>query len=361
MNAPADRDMIKEVVEFTVANPAECVVYDCQDNIVPSQVTYDGKLIFQATVDAGMSKKFYRRKGVREDYQPIACGAFRPEKLDDIAWENDKIGFRAYAKEYIKLGSKLYGYDIFSKRGAEPVLDEFYWLETNPTTIRLKELYKDDPVAYDKLIREISYHLDHGKGMDYYPVGPTLGCGTAALVVDNKTIYPTYYSKFEILDNGPLRFTLRLIFDPVVIAGEQVIEERLISLDAGTHFNKIEVKYNGLTKPTKVIVGLVLHDEAEKYEITENSIAYIDPFHSSGWQIYNSVIFDNSMKGVLDLFDAAGREAHGGAFGHLQAESTYMPNSTLTYYMGAGWNGWEVATADDWFQLVARERVRLIK
>lgn len=361
VNAPANRDMVEEVVEFSVENPQERVVYDSQNNIIPSQITYDGKLIFQASVEAGESEKFFLRKGVREEYAPISCGKFYAEKLNDIAWENDKIGFRTYSKEYIRLGSKLYGYDIFTKRGKEPVLPELYYLESNPETVRLKNLYKGkDKVAYDKLILKTSYHLDHGKGMDYYPVGPTLGCGTSALVIDGKTIYPTFYSKYEILDNGPLRFTVRVEYDPVLMAVEQVIEERTISLDAGTHFNKIEVRYRGVTKPTKAIIGLVLHDEAEFYEITDNSIAYADPMHSSGWQIFNSVIFDDGMVGVVDLFDEAERKSHGGAFGHLQAETTYIPNTTLTYYMGAGWNGWGVPTHDDWFEIVKSERIRLL-
>ncbi|MFR9620979.1 MAG: DUF4861 family protein [Rikenellaceae bacterium] len=361
VTAPADRDMVEEVVEFEVENPEAYVVYDADKNVVTSQITTDGKLLIQASVEAGESAKFYLQKGEREEYAQVACGNFYPEKLEDVAWENDKIGFRVYAKTYIELGSKLYGYDIFSKRGKEPVLPHLYYLETNEETTRLKKLYKDNQVEYDKLIREISYHLDHGRGMDYYPVGPTLGCGTAALVVDGKTIYPTFYAKHKILENGPLRFKVWLEFDPVMIDGEEVVEERVITLDAGSHFNKIEISYRGLTKPTKVIAGLVLHDEAEVYEINENSVAYADPFHASGWQIYNSLIFDGKeMKGRVDLFDEAGRAAHGGAFGHLQIEGTYKPNSTFTYYMGAGWNGWLVETSKDWFKIVNDEVKRLM-
>ena len=45
-------------------------------------------------------------------------------------------------------------------------------------------MYKRQVVEdrYDgDLNRGISYHVDHGNGMDCYAVGPTLGGGTAAL------------------------------------------------------------------------------------------------------------------------------------------------------------------------------------
>ena len=43
----------------------------------------------------------------------------------------------------------------------------------------------------------------------------------------------------EILDNGPLRFTVKLEFTPLTVKGDStVVETRLITLDAGSHLNK---------------------------------------------------------------------------------------------------------------------------
>ncbi|MFI3258487.1 MAG: DUF4861 family protein [Rikenellaceae bacterium] len=370
VSAPDDRDMVNEMVEFSldqvegVDDFAQRVLYDSHHNEIPSQITYDGKLIFQVNIEAGERENFTLRKGYSSDYATIACGDFYPKKMDnvswDVAWENDKIGFRTYSTYYSKTGKKLYGYDIFSKRGNEPVLKELYALQTDPKIIAdIARYKKEDPEQSVELSRRRSYHLDHGKGMDYYTVGPTLGCGTAALIVDGVTHYPTYFSNYEFLDNGPLRVTFKLEYDAVVMGGESVVEERIITLDAGTHFNKVEVRYRGLTKPAKAIIGLVLHDAAREYEITPNSIAYVDPMTSSGWQIYNGVLFDESMTGVVDLFDEEEKKAHGGAYGHIQAETTYTPNITLTYYMGAGWNGWGVANPEVWFDIVKSENARL--
>lgn len=69
----------------------------------------------------------------------------------------------------------------------------------------------------DSIANAISYHIDHGNGMDCYSVGATLGGGTAALMVDSCIIYPYCYKEYDILDNGPLRFTVRLTYPPLIV------------------------------------------------------------------------------------------------------------------------------------------------
>ena len=71
------------------------------------------------------------------------------------------------------------------------------------------------PEKADSLSNAISYHVDHGNGMDCYSVGPTLGGGTAALMVDSTIIYPYCYENYKILNNGPLRFTVKLTYAPL--------------------------------------------------------------------------------------------------------------------------------------------------
>ncbi len=280
----------------------------------------------------------------------IVWGKIFTERIDDVAWENDKIGFRIFSK---KAGGVMPGYDIFTKKGKYPVLQELYDVQIcKENQDRVAYLRETDPKEAKRFADSISYHIDHGKGMDYYLVGPTLGCGTAALVVDEKIVYPDYYSKCEILKNDPLQFSMRLEYDPVIIDGDTVVQERILTLDAGTHFNKIEVRYKGLTKPTKVVAGIVLHDEAKQYQMTDNSIAYIEPMHEQGWQTYTAVIFDDKMKPEISFFSEEEKATRGGAYGHIQAEGIYQPNTTLTYYMGAGWNGWEFSTVDQWFEYV---------
>ena len=76
---------------------------------------------------------------------------------------------------------------------------EKYEGELNPETkARIDELKKTDPKAADELYKSVSYHVDHGNGLDCYKVGPTLGGGTAALMVNDTIIYPYCYKTFEI-------------------------------------------------------------------------------------------------------------------------------------------------------------------
>ena len=89
-----------------------------------------------------------------------------------------------------------YWEDMYAKE-----LDADSWKQVN-------ELRKTDPKAADELVRTFSYHIDHGYGMDCYAVGPTLGAGVSALMVNDTIIYPWCYKTQEVLDNGPLRFTV---------------------------------------------------------------------------------------------------------------------------------------------------------
>lgn len=352
-------DRVDEIIEIEIDNAEAFAIFDASDKEIPSQITYQGKLIFPATVAAQSESHYTLRRVERSPIDTIATGRMHPERLNDIAWESDKIGFRVYAKRAGAHGAKFYGYDIFTKRGNDPVLDHLYAIENDPHDRALViELRKTNAQAAKTLSDAISYHIDHGQGMDYYTVGPTLGCGTAALLHQGQTIYPTYYDSYEILDQGGLRFTFKLTFDPVQIGDDMVVEERIITLDAGSHFNRIEVNYLNLTTPTAAIAGLVLHDAEPVHQILEGSIAYAEPVHIYGWQTYNAVLFPESFNPQLDLFDAERQAGHSGAFGHLQACGTIEPNSPLIYYMGAGWNRWGFASPQQWFDYVAEAEGR---
>ncbi len=348
-----------EMVEVVIESPESYVVYNSKGEEITSQVTYDGKLIFQADVAANKSAKFTLKQGEKSEYPTISCGQQRPIYCDDIAWENDKVGFRVSGMPQLAQGRYLYGYDIFTKRVDYPVLDEFYekcFGQETKDVIAI--LQRTNPDSVGKYRQSRSIHIDHGKGMDYYLVGPTLGCGTAALVVDGVTKYPLYYTDYEFLDAGPLRTTFTMDFGAVDIGSDKgVVERRKITLDAGTHFNKIEVVYDNLTRPQPVIAGVVMRDAAEKYELGDGYLAYIEPKAEVG-QIYDGVIYPEGFSAVVDLFDEAGMSSHGGAFGHIQAEGVYNPGDTFTYYAGAGWNKWLLPTPEDWFDHIELQQLK---
>ncbi len=352
-------DRVKEIIEVEIENPDDYVVIEPSGKAIQTQTTYDKKsLIFPATVAASSSVEYTLRKGERPEIDTLAVGKVYKNRKDDLAWESDKIGYRVYSKIAGENGDIFYGYDVFTKRGKVPVLEHLYDIENDPHDRALAlELRKTNPKAAQTLYDAISYHIDHGQGMDYYPVGATLGCGTAALVDNGEIVYPGYYDSYEILDQGGLRFSFRIKLDPVKIGNDMVTEVRTITLDAGTHFNYIEVEYQGLTTPKDIVAGIVIHDEAESKSIGSGYMAYAEPIHIFGWQTYCSVIFPDDMKAGIEKFETP----RGTAQGHILTKGKYTPNTPFAYYMGAGWNRWGFTSAEEWFDYVALQQQKLTK
>ena len=64
------------------------VVTDADGREVASQLTYDGKLIFQVGVPAKGKSVYYVEAGTPSAYEQKVFGRQFPERVDDIAWEN---------------------------------------------------------------------------------------------------------------------------------------------------------------------------------------------------------------------------------------------------------------------------------
>ena len=94
-----------------------------------------------------------------------------------------------------------------------------------------------------------------------------MGAGTSALLANDSIVYPYCYKDYQILDNGPLRFTVKLVYNPLTVKGNNnVIENRIISLDAGSQMNKFTITYDNLTEATPVVTGIVLHEPSKDYQ-----------------------------------------------------------------------------------------------
>jgi hypothetical protein len=253
-------------------------------------------------------------------------------------------------------GEKAFGCDIWVKRVEEPVVEMRYKTELNPETkARIAELRKTDPKAAKALSDSVSYHIDHGNGLDYYKVGPTLGAGTSALLDNETIVYPYCYKDFQILDNGPLRFTVKLVYNPLTIQKDtNVIETRTISLDAGSQMNKVMIAYENLSVATPVVTGIVLHEPSEDYQAdaSKGYIAYADPKDSTNGQTYAAAVFPNKINEAKAVKFSDKEKKERGANGHVLAYSTYTPGNVYTYYCGAGWSKWGFENSTEWFNHV---------
>lgn len=322
------------------------IVTDADGKEIPSQVTHDRKLIFQVGV-AGKGKSIYHvRKGTPQPYEVRAKGRLFTERQDEFGWENDRVAYRVYGH-----GGAV-GYDLFNKSTSELMLDYWYASEQNQemrsVSRQLKERGFQD--LADQVYNAFCYHIDHGKGMDCYTVGPTLGGGANALLDEDGSLFmPKCYKTFEILDQGPLRFTVRFTYPEQEYNGEKLTEVRIISLDAGSHFNRVSVSYAGLSRPTKMAAGTVIHkDNPSAYVLSQENgyLGYEDLGDASVYQprykdefgklmgkIYIGLLFPD--KSIATTYQT--RE-NGLATGHILAITTYKPQTAYTYYFGSGWN-----------------------
>ena len=344
--------------KLQLADTAQIVVLGEDGQQVPYQVTYDEKVVFPATVKANGTATYTIQSGTPDPYNVIACGRYYPERLDDVAWENDLGGYRAYGPALQKRGERGFGYDLFTKYNTtEPILESLYAEELDKEKrARIAELKKTDPKAAAELQNAISYHIDHGYGMDCYAVGPTLGCGTAALMAGDTIIYPYCYRTQEILDNGPLRFTVKLEFNPLTVRGDSnVVEMRVITLDAGSYLNKTVVLYTNLKEAMPVTTGIVLRepDGVVTADAANGYITYVDPTtdRSGGnGKIFIGAAFPSLVKEAKTVLfpEKEKKELRGGADGHVLAISEYEPGSEYTYYWGSAWDKAAIKTVDAW-------------
>ena len=343
-----------------LANTAQIVVLNADGQQVPYQITYDGKVIFPAAIAAGGTATYTIQTGTPEAFDVKACGRCYPERMDDMAWENDLVAFRAYGPALQAKGERGFGYDLFTKYNTtEPMLEAMYAKELDKETLaKIAELKKTDPKAAAELSRERSYHIDHGYGMDCYAVGPTLGAGVAALMVNDTIIYPWCYKNQEILDNGPLRFTVKLEFTPLTVKGDStVVETRLITLDAGSHLNKTVVSYSNLKETLPIVAGIVLHepDGAVVADAANGYITYVDPTTGpDNGKIFMGAAVPAVVKDAKTvLFSEKEKKERNNADGHVLAVSDYEPGSEYVYYWGFAWDKADIKTADAWNRYMA--------
>lgn len=317
---------------------------------VAYQVTYDGKLLIDASVRPRGTADFTIMPGTPKPMKAFVAGRQYPERVDDIAWENDRTAYRVYGPALQRTGEKAFGIDVWVKNTPDLEVEKRYATElsNHPKIQELKQAGKTEEAI--EMEQETTYHFDHGYGLDCYKVGPTLGCGAPALMSGGEMILPYCYKTYKILDNGPLRFTVQLDYNPFTVGDDKnVVEHRIISCDKGSNFCKMTVWYEGLTKPCDMVAGVVIHSEdTESVVCGENYVLYADPTDNptkQNFQIYVGVLFPNGVKATKQMmFD----KPSNGNSGHGVGVITYQPNEKYTYYFGSAWSKNDVRTLNEW-------------
>jgi hypothetical protein len=332
-------------------------VKDARGTILPYQVTNVapqakdpkgegvayGDLIFQHSFAAGEQSAVFtveKTEVVAPVFPAKVFARYVGERLDDFAWENDKVAHRTYgqalaapvpeggAKEVLVTS----GLDIWCKRVDYPIVDRWY------------------NKGHDH------YHHDEGEGMDMYNVGPSRGCGGTG-VWDGKTLHVgRNYKAWKVIANGPIRAIFELTYDTWMANGVMVSEIKRFTVDAGRNLDQIESTF-AITGAKEVTVGVGLNkNPADKGQ--EPVITY-KPTAADGTLTQWTVQKSNGALGTALI-------APNGFAGFAEDDRNQLvlikaaAGKPVRYYAGAGWSkAGEFTTEEAWNAYIAAFSARL--
>ena len=382
VNNKTDKDRLPELQEVALkdvqsgldlAKDETFVIVNENGEEVPYQITKDGKVLFLVeNLKAKSTASFNFKKGTPSPVQTLACGKQyidRHGAPNDLAWENDLVGFRLYIDNPDEVSAV--GYDLFVKRGTDkPVLESFYAGNTTDQKAWAKYdeiLATEGEEAALKYKRDsLSFHVDRGYGCDCYQVGPTLGAGVAALLENGKIVCPDGYEKYEILENGPLRFQTKVTIAPRTVGKDSsIVETRIITLDAGSQLNHTLVKYQLATLQSDgtykyedltdrdIVTGIVLREKGGNSYHTDTYISYAAPTQVLLDKHVETINGDeNGTHFIGHVFPAAVKNTSN-AEGHILSYNNYDEENGFEYYWGFGWDKAGIASHEQWNQYLA--------
>ncbi len=265
-------------------------------------------LLFQAHFDAEQMRRFAIQAAppISHRHRPSPVHAkFVPTRMDDLAWESDRIAYRVYGPA-LRVETVSNGIDVWCKRVRYPIVEKWYQPEVN-------------------------YHADHGEGADFFKVGPTLGCGGSAIWRDGRLYRGENFARWRILANGPVRTLFELEYAPIDAGGRLVRETKRFSLDAGHNLTRLETVYrcDAEGQPLEFAAGLVQRPGVEAHSGDGAPwISLWGPLEAEGaGQLGTGVVMPadvfQSAKTVDDHFVAIGRA---------------RPGEPVVYWAGAGWS-----------------------
>jgi len=288
------------VVDFLTNQPLVSQVLDLDGNQRPEA------LLFQADFSPNQQRWFWVMNATG-DVTPrrpetTIFGRFVPERMDDFAWENDRIAYRMYGKA-LEIETVSSGIDVWVKKVTYPVVDKWY--------------------------AAAQYHTDQGEGLDYYKVGPTRGCGGLSVYKDGALYGSRNFVNSRVLANGPIRTMFELDYEPWDAAGQTVSETKRISLDLGSNLNRVEDVFKA-ERSVPVAVGIVLRgqDGLVTYRPGSGPVAYWEPQDPVNGIVGCGIVMPGStpVKGIVD------------SESHVLVTGQAEPGKPFVYYTGACWN-----------------------
>jgi hypothetical protein len=263
--------------------------------------------------------------------EPLVFGRAIPERKDDFAWENKVVAYRIYGPALEVTGEISSGIDVWSKRIPNFVVNSFY---------------KQDHEAAVAHNPALSYHHDNGIGLDSYDVGPSRGCGGTAVWADGKLNASKNYAVAKILASGPIRFEFEVSYAPWQADGKIVSETKRITLDAGSHLNKIvsTFTFNG-DSFLELAAGIAVHEGGEITLPVGKSFASV-------WDTPQDPTAGRIATGLASL--PAEHAKTLSAANHALMLFQRRSGEPFTYFAGSGWSKADMPTQADWNAYLVR-------
>ncbi|MCV2367253.1 DUF4861 domain-containing protein [Roseateles oligotrophus] len=301
-----------------------------------------GELLFQHDFAAGeQSARFTVEKSasVSPPFETKVFARFVPERLDDFAWENDKIAHRTYGaalaapappgsgKEVLVTS----GIDVWFKRVAYPIIDRWY------------------NKGHEH------YHHDEGEGLDMYSVGRSCGAGGTGIWDGSSLHSSRNYTRWRVIANGPIRAVFELGYEAWDGASTPVSETKRFTIDAGRYFHQIDstLTFTGGQR-LRLAVGL---NKSPAYKERSPRIATQQLPAQGGltqWVSQSGGDFGTAL--LLPLADEVSYAVDGA---NSLITTPLVSGQVLRYYVGAIWSrAAEVKTEAAWREFVAAEALR---
>ncbi|MFA5264472.1 MAG: glycoside hydrolase family 88 protein [Opitutaceae bacterium] len=221
-----------------------------------------------ATPAADPAKFLAEAEALAELKEPRAYARLVPERKDDLAWENDKVAFRIYGPG-LRDSLENSGIDVWSKRVPYPILNKWFALD---------------------IAGKLSYHVDHGEGMDQFNTGDSRGCGGLGIWHGDKLVISNVYEWASIYDTTPDEASFRVDYRYPAIDGKTIVETRHTTLRMGEQLFDVEALF--LDENRKPIPGLTIAAGLFK-------------------QTSDAVFFQDAATGIMAVWDRIDGEALG--------------------------------------------------
>lgn len=316
-----------------------------EDDVLLSQVVdYDGdgfydEILFQTDLAAAEEQSFVVEGVVNgKDMQPQTdiktFSRFVPERIDDYAWENDRVAFRTYGPEAQRItesgepgGTLTSGIDAWLKRVEYPVINKWY------------ANHQKEPGAY---------HIDSGEGYDPYHVGDSRGAGGTGVWVNDTLYVSKNFTAYKTLATGPIRTIFELEYAPWKAGGRTIKETKRISLDLGSNLSRYEIITESDGDLPNLAAGLTLHDNkgVVKANPEQGWFRYWEPMDGS--ELGVGLVADPAV--IIDFVELKSEQKDQS---HILVLTDPKENN-LVYYAGFGWKkSGQFSSAEEWDQYLA--------